>query len=98
MTSEECVAVGKLEEWMAEDTERTQAFLASKCGVKPPSVHAWLARHTRPVAYLREVIEVLTDGHVRFADWDLPSECEKRDEAIRLIRSEAEDELSGDAA
>ena len=84
---------------MAEDSElRTQAFLAGKCGVKPPSVHAWMTRQSRPVGLHREVIEVLTDGHVCSVDWEFPSEREKRDEAIRQIRSEAEGELSGDAA
>jgi DNA-binding transcriptional regulator YdaS (Cro superfamily) len=88
-TTEQCEAVGKLSDWLAADEERCQAWLAAKCGVKPPSVNAWMSRQSRPITYLREVIEVLTDGYVQCPDWDLPSERVKRDDAIRQIRAEA---------
>lgn len=90
-TPEQCEAVGKLSKWLAADDERSQAWLAAKCGVKPPSVNAWMARQSRPITYLREVIEVLTGGHVKSSDWDLPSERAKRDDAIRNIRAKATD-------
>lgn len=94
---EECEAVDKLRAWLTEH-EKTQAWLAAKCGVSQPSVRDWLIRVSRPSHHLREIIEALTSEHVLTVDWEFPSEREKRDEAIRLIRSEAESELSGDAA
>lgn len=97
MAQEECVAVEKLQEWLT-DNERSQSWLATKCGVKPPSVHAWMTRQSRPAAHLREVIAALTSDAVQYGDWEFPSERAMRDEAIRQIRAEAEGELPGDVA
>jgi transcriptional regulator with XRE-family HTH domain len=94
---EECEAVTKLRAWLT-DNNKTQAWLASKCGVSQPSVRDWMIRVSRPLHHLREIIEVLTGDHVLTVDWEFPSEREKRDQAIRQIQAEAEDELSGDAA
>ncbi len=86
---EECEAVTKLQRWMT-DNKKTQAWIATRCGVRPPSVYDWLRRVSRPAQYLREIIAALTNGEVAEVDWELPSERTKRDDAIRQIREETD--------
>jgi DNA-binding transcriptional regulator YiaG len=49
----------KLVEFLGDEKERTQGWLATRLSVQQPSVCAWLAGTSRPSAELREAIEIV---------------------------------------
>jgi nitric oxide reductase activation protein len=83
-TRETCPATGKLRAWLLKN-ERSQAWLAGKLLISPPSVHAWLDETSRPLPHLRETIEFLTNSEVAIPDWELPSEADHRERCRRKI-------------
>jgi hypothetical protein len=56
--------------WLAED--RTQTWLAERCGVTAPTVYRWYQGENAPDPISRRVIHDLsrkTDIHIHFDDW-----------------------------
>lgn len=78
--------VSMLRAWIALDPKhRKQSAIARRLGVKPPTVWAWLAEHSRPEGSLRELLEVLTDGAVPAAAWVTDADRAKRAAALERI-------------